>query len=731
MDATDRASSERSPGRGGLACASGIALVAWFVRMLPVPSVFIDGQTYFTDSDSYYHLRRIVYDLAAFPGTLDYDAYLNFPVGAKAIWPQTFDWLLALLLVPFGFAEDPAGLEEVLVFLPPILGAATVFALHRIVVRSFDARVANGAALILALLPAHYWYSQVGFLDHHVAVSLCATLLLGASLASITRCEAADVAGGRAIGLGLLLASNLMIWPGSVLYVVLTLGSLLLLATLSHCSRTRMAALVTVTRSSAIACLALAPMCIGNDWPQWGHYSPVVLSRFQPWLLLAIALHAGLSWAAFRRGFDRSLGIRIAWMVGCGAMVLIASVLGLPGLDDSVRDASQWLGKRDAFQGLVGESVPLFVLHGAWTTQIATSRLSYFVFVFPFAVMGLAWIWREDPRRSERFVLLLWAVVLFGFTLLQKRFFNTFAVAMAFVMALALVEAGARWLPVQTFGSRGKRAVIVAAAIVLLAPSLAVYLGPLGTILSRVRAEAPVTNHRVEVNRARRELTDWLREYTPETSGFLDAGVQPEYGVLARWGEGHFITSHARRPAVIGNFGDDLGRDHFLLARSFFTADPDRASQILETLRVRYVVIRSMAESRALAQTLFRRDGSRLGRFRLVHEVRPMAGVDVPAYKVFEFVKGAELLGQAPPRAIVRAELDLVTNLGRVARYEVVAQTDPQGRYRLQLAHPTVDMPGGIDVASHYRIRVAEVEKTLDVPDAAVQQGAVLRGPSF
>jgi len=66
-----------------------------------------------------------------------------------------------------------------------------------------------------------------------------------------------------------------------------------------------------------------------------------------------------------------------------------------------------------------------------------------------------------------------------------------------------------------------------------------------------------------------------------------------------------------------------------------------------------------------------------------------------------------------------------------VARYEVVAQTDPQGRYRLQLAHPTVDMPGGIDVASHYRIRVAEVEKTLDVPDAAVQQGAVLRGPSF
>ena len=84
----------------------GIVGLALLLRILPIRSVFIEGETYFTDSDSYYHLRRIVYNLAQFPRTLEHDSYLNFPEGAKAIWPQTLDWILAVLLWPFHFPAD-------------------------------------------------------------------------------------------------------------------------------------------------------------------------------------------------------------------------------------------------------------------------------------------------------------------------------------------------------------------------------------------------------------------------------------------------------------------------------------------------------------------------------------------------------------------------------------------------------------------------------------------------
>jgi dolichyl-diphosphooligosaccharide--protein glycosyltransferase len=272
---------------------------------------------------------------------------------------------------------------------------------------------------------------------------------------------------------------------------------------------------------------------------------------------------------------------------------------------------------------------------------------------------------------------------------------------------------------------------VTLAALVLLAPSLWVYSGSVVGIAKAMSGAPRDPDHRTETNRLRREMTTWLRRNTPETSGFLDSRQAPEYGVLARWGEGHFIKYVARRPTVMGNFGDDLGREHFRLARSFFTAEPSRAEEILETLGVRYLVIRSMSESRVMARTLFARDGSRLGRYRLLHEVRPRRGVDVPSYKLFEFVKGAELSGRAPPRSLVKAELDLTTNLGRETRFEAVTESDATGHYRLRLPYATRGHPGSITTAERYQIRVGDTREGVAIDESAVQQGASVEGPSF
>jgi dolichyl-diphosphooligosaccharide--protein glycosyltransferase len=731
---------------GTLTAQWGILLLAFAVRCLPIRTVFVDGQTLFTDSDSYYHLRRIAYNLAVFPETLEHDSYLSFPLGAQAIWPPTLDWLLALMLRPFctpgsgghgiGCQQD---LEQILVWVPPVLGALTVWLLYRIALRHFGARVALVSGSVLSVLPAHYWYSQIGFLDHHVAVALSATLLLGASMELVVRCEQVSVARRTlvvpAIGFGAILVANLLLWPGALLYVALAEAVLLVLWIASHAGVVRRHALDCLLVANLTALVLISPFSLGNDWPAWGAFSAVVLSNFQPWLFGALSLFALLASLLFERVSRQSVWMRLATMVPLGVLFLAASIAFIPELEMSVRDSAQWLSRSDDFQAMVGESMPLFMLHGRFTTEIASSRLSYFIYLFPPALVWLGFASRSRGNRSAIYGYLAWALVLFAFTLLQKRFFNTFSIALALTMGVALVRFYDVLADRFSLG-RGLRVGCTSlVALAFLYPSLAVYREPAMGIAGAVLGEPAEHSFRTDLNLARREMTSWLRLHTPETAGYLDPTGEPEYGVLARWGEGHFITYGARRPTVMGNFGDDLGRDHFLLARSFFSAEPERGAEILESLRVRYLVIRSRSESRPMAKTLFAGDGSRLGRYRLLHEVRPLLGVDLPSYKIFEFVKGAELLGTAPPRSLVVAELDLVTNLGRETRFETVVEADASGQYRLRLPYATQGLTqrptDSLQTAARYRISVGDAHAEIAIDEVAVQRGALVTGPSF
>ena len=95
------------------------------------------------EPDAWYHLRRIVYAVRNAPETLRFDPFLNFPHGAEAIWPPLFDAAIATILRPFvGIGDDftsvdLAKIEQTVVWLPPILGAATVWVLYRWMRRHF------------------------------------------------------------------------------------------------------------------------------------------------------------------------------------------------------------------------------------------------------------------------------------------------------------------------------------------------------------------------------------------------------------------------------------------------------------------------------------------------------------------------------------------------------------------------------------------------------------------
>lgn len=71
-----------------------VSLTPWLIfalalatRGLQWTSVLIADRVIFFGNDAYYHMRRIVFALERFPETLQFDTYVNFPEGAKVIWP--------------------------------------------------------------------------------------------------------------------------------------------------------------------------------------------------------------------------------------------------------------------------------------------------------------------------------------------------------------------------------------------------------------------------------------------------------------------------------------------------------------------------------------------------------------------------------------------------------------------------------------------------------------------
>jgi asparagine N-glycosylation enzyme membrane subunit Stt3 len=124
-----------------------------------------------------------------------------------------------------------------------------------------------------------------------------------------------------------------------------------------------------------------------------------------------------------------------------GVLLLGGSALALPDLPSGAGDAWRWLARTESFQAGVGESLPLFGEARRFGVGLAVSRLSWFVLLFPVALLvALGWAWSR-PNRPALLLWLGWSAGLFAATLLQRRFFNSFSVAMALVMGWSVCQA--------------------------------------------------------------------------------------------------------------------------------------------------------------------------------------------------------------------------------------------------------------------------------------------------
>lgn len=731
----------------------GLVGLAVLVRALGLEYVFVGDEIVFPPADPQYHLRRALYTLTRFPDVLLFDPYINHPGGAPVPWPPLFDFVLgALGRLAGGRVAD---LERVAAWAGPACAALGAIAVYLAGARLGSRRVGAVAALFFALLPISVVYTRVGNADHHAAVGMIGAWLL------YTVVALADPAASpkRVAALGGLLfvvrSAMLLTWHGSLLYLAPAEGLLLAVAV-----ATGRAGLLVAQAGSALASgLVVASLLAVSPTPLGGPYSSIALSRLHLLAISGVVVSAGALLAALRLGRARSASARLGW-AAAAAMAFGVLLLVLPGPREGLVPAIRFLTLGDEVGAITGEQTPLFGFGDRLQGPPAVHSFGLLAYALPLA--PLAGLLRVGARtalpfaRAPGLVLAGWGLLFCGLAVLQRRYGNDAGPAAALLFATALVAAADRVLGVTRHGA-SRRLAAGSLAAVLVAASF----WPAGVDIYAPRArgtwsalrtgDGPAPDVEQSVAHTIHRFAGRVREVTPETRGYLEPGVGPEYGVIAHANLGHALQYRARRATATDPFWWYIGRRNW--DRSFAFLEVAREAEALalaRALEARYVVTMPGLTPGSVVERLHTDDGASrrgrpsLGHFRLVIEAprggRSVGslfsgagdGTDVP-YKLFEIVRGAVLEIEAPAGDLVTATLPVRTPQGRRFAYRTLARAGPDGVARLRVPYPTTGSgPAGraapiATAQGLYQVRAAGRLHAVAVSEHDVTVGAVVR----
>jgi asparagine N-glycosylation enzyme membrane subunit Stt3 len=712
---------------------------AWIVRGLGFEQVIADDMVVIAPADAMYHMRRAYYSFVNFPSMLLFDPYLNYPDGVPVPWPPLFDFVmggLARLL-----ASDQRGFEVVMAWGSTIFGSLTVFPVYWIARKVSSRRVAVGAALLFAVFPDSVGYARVGNPDHHSAVAFVGAWLLWLCV-SLVDPEADDrrldrLQWGLAVGR----LAAMLVWHGNLLYLALLEGTLLLAASLSGRSR-----LFRVECLSAITtAVCLIPILENLPIPIGGAFSSISLSALHLVVVSGTAVVAGSLWWLEAHRPPGSFVRRLGWMtlVGCA---FLAAVFAFPEPRKGLEPALRFVSMTDGVGLMTAEQFPLFAFGGRQVLVPPERAWAYFAYLIPLAPFSFVFLLSGANRRPAAWVLSGWCLVFGLLAIDQRRYGNDLAPVLSIAFSLMLLELPLRltrrWPRSELFATAGALAI----SIGLLSPTLfGAYLprlqGSLRVLMGDHSRVIPVRN---EMAGNLIEFGRKLRAATPDTAGFLDSSATPEYGILAEPNLGHVLHYVGRRATATDPMWAYIGPRNWELSHAFLDAkDEKRALALARKLRGRFAVTSGTRRGKTILSRLHRTDGvagasgPRLAHFRLIEESRPgIAGLgevyrpnakrerSVP-YKLFEIVPGAELLIRAEPGVAAEASITIRAPSGREFVYFAGARVEADGMARVRVPYPS-DESAPVRARSPYRVRVGELEYSVEVSEEQVQSGATI-----
>lgn len=718
---------------------TAVTLLAFLLRALGLEQVFPgDGVVVLAIGDGAYHARLAAFAFANFPAWLSFDPFLAGPLGGPVPWPPLFDLLVAAAAKVSG--GEVESVDTVLAWSNPVLGALTSLAVYA-AARSLAGRgVAVGAAAVHAVLGVGLQYGAVGYGDHHAFVALVGAAWLALVLAFL-RPDSPDRRLWL-LGLGLLAvrAAMLLGWAGSLLYVSIADGLLLVACALLG-DRVRLRAFGWGALATAAAA---APVVWGGGEPAGGPWSAITLSNLHLLVCVGCGLGALVS--------ERMEGLRPArspWrrlvrlVVVAGLLLLLAAALPVV---EGVSGGLRFLAMRDAVGAVTFEQQPLLPLLGREPVEAPRRLFGFLSYALPLLPLVPLAAAGDRARRPAALFLAGWTGVFVLLTMTQIRYGCDLAPAASVCAALLLARVAAGLVGGLGVGRGVAAGAAVAVGLALLVAPNADVLWVEGAATWRwLRGDRPPGRDPL-VATAMGSLVRFgleVRAATPPTPGYLEAGATPAYGVLCEPDLGHALRHSARRPVAADNFWDKFPT--FERAAGLLGLDDEaQAVAAAGELRVRYLVTAAgRGRPGSLGDRLQRFDGGAaggcppLGHFRLVTEGpaggRPIGdllgtatGRDRACYKLFEVVPGASV--EVPAAAGTRVEglVQVRSPIGRRFLVRAEAQAAADGLARLRLPYATrTEVPARPQ--GPWRVRAGAREWLLDLTDAEVEGGAVVQ----
>lgn len=733
VDRTDP--SDRDPRMSAvLGLVLPIFSLAALVRAIPWRYVLTSGGVIFREGDSYSHMWRIWNAASKSIPLSARDPYVNFPHGGEVLWSPAFDWILAVVVRRLGL-DQPAA-ELLCAWVPLILGSVAVALAALIASRAFSRTAGWVTGLTLAVMPGSFLYTQLGYFDHHAAIALIGTAMLGGAM----RVVSSDAAGPRfwPVLAGALCALALSIWAGALLHIGVLQIAMLTWALGTSSRELASRRTLRLALAHAVAAVVILPLSL-RVWEVFGDFSPLALTRFQPTFYGAGAICLASTALLWRTpGFGSTRLRRLVSVTGLGVLGLGLAFATIPELAAILDQSAGWFTSDVEFITNIIELSPLFSGDDQPLWWRPLHFLSALFFLFPLAMIAVGW----RTTRPERWLLLFWATAFCALTLNQIRFINTFSIAHS------IVWGGAISLLVAWVGERATtpRARTVARAFIGISVASALLLPARSYYAPRLRFDGyAIINHK---RQARIVIARWLGASRPAT---LDENGNPDGGLLCVWSAGHEFRYYSGRAVHQDGFGPYVSPENTKLASRYYEAlSEDEAIAILEQMNTRYVVADYLGAGqppyaeRSMTSRLTQYHGSgvelngghsqkrswlsALTRHRLVYSRANGSG----GAWLYEIVAGAVIVGSATPGSRVTAELRLRSPAGTPLIWTTRQRTDENGEFRLRVPYATIGMAdSGITPMGPYRLRNYQGVVEFDVTEASVRDGATIVAPTL
>lgn len=721
--------------------AAGAAIMMWPARSEPAGA----PPALLYDTDPHYHVLRAEALLRDGGGAAWRDPALDWPHGADVPWPPLFDVVLAGA-GRFSGATSRDGLARAAAIVPPVLGVLSLL-LVALLGRALGGEAAGvGAAVLVALHPAHAQLALVGRVDQHVAEVLLASAI---ALAFLRGARAPRVALIDALFLGGTVAASFWTWMGSTVALLAPASTMAIAYLVGARQLARRAATSLAAGCAAGACLLAGSIAAWGPPGGLARTAVVGVGGLHVAIVAGLATFAGI--VAWRARSAAPAWVRAAELAGALGVPAVLLLGTWPGLRQGVAHgltalaaANPWYAEIVEFRPLVGTGLrPLAV-------ELRTAAA--FVGVAPFmavlAVPGLRSRWRDAPRDQITILhFAVWSCVAFVLAFARNRFVGYASVPVAVAAATGAVHAG-RSVAARLGAPRAAAAVASVLLVVTAAPGLPA-LAAAATSAPRVRSGW------IEATTALRAL--------PPSDG-------DRAGVAGPWSLGHLVRYYADRPTFATPFGTEAGAEALPdWSRFLFATREQDAVEPLVARRVSHVLLanpshelvglRGFAPAGAptpllversvwrgetvtatgafeglVASRLYFADGSAgdwgvaLERFRLVFEgesTRPAHPINEERIQIWELVPGATIAVRgAPPGTLAAASVDVVTAARRRFRWTSLRLVAADGRAVFRVPYATG--PNGRSIASACEVRAGGLRAARTIGAADVLGGAEL-----